>query len=68
MLVVDPVKRASLDQVAAHPWLKSEIPIVCMHQPIPPFSSIDDIPDDMVDMILTRLEMGGYGTRSAILQ
>lgn len=68
MLVVDPVKRASLEQVAAHTWLKNEIPIVCAPQSIPPFSSIDDIPDDMVDMILVRLELGGYGSRNAILR
>ena len=68
MLVVDPAKRASLDQVAAHTWLKNEIPVVHTPQSIPPFSSITDIPDEMVDIILTRLEFSGYGSRNSILQ
>ena len=68
MLVVDPVKRSSLEQVAAHMWLDSDVPVVSIPQSIPPFSTLEDIPDDIVEVVLARLELGGYGSHSTILE
>ena len=68
MLVVDPANRASLEQVAAHPWLKSDIPLVHTPYFLPPFSSLEEIPDDILQLVLTRLELGGYGSKASILK
>ena len=68
MLVVDPDNRASLEQVAAHFWLKSDIPVLNTPCSLPPFSALEDIPGEIMEVVLARLEMGGYGSHSAILK
>ena len=68
MLIVDPANRASLEQVAAHSWLKSDIPVVNTPYSLPPFSSLEEIPEDILQLVLSRLEMGGYGSKSTILK
>ena len=68
MLVVDPANRASLEQVTADKWLKSDIPTVNTPHSIPPFSAVEDIPEDIVEFVLSRLDMGGYGSQSSILK
>ena len=68
MLVVDPASRSSLDEVASNPWLKDDTSLLSSQQSIPPFSAIEDIPEDIVEIVLSRLELGGYGGHSLILR
>ena len=66
MLVVDPQRRASLEQVAGHPWLQvghEEDP-----DPIPTVADVKELPDDEVELILGRMVQGGYGTEEEIIR
>lgn len=69
MLVVDPQKRASLQEVELHPWL-AEGGGSGVDPPTPPvaLSSMDELPPEEVDSILRRMESGGYGTKDEILK
>ena len=65
MLVVDPQRRASLEQVAGHPWLQvghEEDP-----DPVPAVADVKELPDDEVELILSRMVQGGYGTEEEII-
>ena len=66
MLVVDPQRRASLEQVAGHPWLQTgveEDPA-----PVPAIADIKELPDDEVELILGRMAQGGYGSAEDIVR
>lgn len=69
MLVVDSQRRASLEAVAAHPWLKEggeqEVEQVV---PFPAISNVDEIPKPDLEVILRRMEQGGYGSMDAIMK
>lgn len=71
MLLVDSQKRASLEEVASHHWLteggkeeKEEEEDV----PVPAISNVDEIPKPDLEVILHRMEQGGYGSKEAILK
>ena len=66
MLVVDPVHRSSLEQVAKHPWLMEGHEMDPI--PLPAISDVGEIPPDDFEVILHRMEMGGYGTKEDILK
>ncbi len=70
MLVVDPQSRASLDQVAGNPWLQEgkEDELFPLSSDDTTVSNINELPPDETDLILHRMEMGGYGTCEDILQ
>lgn len=68
MLVVDSQRRASLDEVAAHQWLQEG----GMLEEVAPFpaavGNVDEIPTSELEVIMRRMEQGGYGTMEAILK
>jgi hypothetical protein len=65
MLVVDPLKRASLSDIVIHPWLTEGME----NDPQTLVSlNVDEIPTDEVYLIVERMEAGGYGSRDSILQ
>ena len=66
MLVVDPLQRASLEEMAHHPWLllgMGEDPAS-----LPVYSNFEEIPLEDVDIILHRMVVGGYGSREDLLR
>ena len=66
MLVVDPQRRASLEQVAAHQWLQTgneEDP-----EPVAAIADVKELPDDEVELILGRMVQGGYGSEEDIIR
>ena len=67
MLVVDSQKRASLDEVANHSWLK-EAEEEEETVPLPAISNVEEIAEQELEIILRRMEQGGYGTMEAILR
>lgn len=66
MLVVDSQRRASLEEVAGHQWL-GEGPDEEMG-PLPAFSNVEEIPKLDLEVILRRMELGGYGSVEAIMK
>jgi hypothetical protein len=66
MLLVDSQRRASLEDVANHPWLKEWEGEEAV--PLPAISSIDEIPESELEVILCRMEQGGYGSIEAIMK
>lgn len=67
MLVVDSQRRASLDEVAAHPWLQEGGALEEVDES-PAVGNVDEIPMADLDIILRRMEQGGYGSMEAILK
>lgn len=66
MLVVDPQRRASLEQVAAHQWLEignDEDP-----EPVAAIADFKELPDDEVELILSRMVQGNYGSEEDIIR
>ena len=66
MLIVDPQRRSSLDQVAGHQWLQvgsEEEP-----EPIATIADMKELPDDEVELILGRMVQGGYGSEEDIIR
>ena len=66
MLVVDPQRRASLEQVSAHQWLEvgnEEDP-----EPVAAVADVKELPDDEVELILGRMVQGGYGSEEDIIR
>ena len=66
MLLVDSHRRASLDQVAGHMWLKGEEEEE--HVPLPAISDVNEIPQEELEVILSRMNQGGYGSMENILK
>lgn len=64
MLLVDSQRRASLEEVAAHQWLQEG----GQDDVIVPLPDLDDIPKQDLEVILHRMEQGGYGTMDSILK
>lgn len=64
--MVDAGQRSSLEEVAAHPWLlegNEEDPVV-----LPTISTLEEIPYNTRELILHRMEQGGYGKREELLK
>ena len=69
MLVVDSQRRASLDEVSDHQWLQEGPGAQEDVSPFPAvISNVDEIPKADLEVILRRMEQGGYGTMDAILK
>ena len=72
MLVVDPNRRASLDKVAVHLWFnegkEDEVDSQLNYPTLPTISSIEEMPVEDVEIILNRMDQGGYGSQEDILQ
>ena len=71
MLVVDSQKRASLEEVASHHWLTeggSKDEEEEEDVPVPTISNVDEIPKLDLEVILHRMEQGGYGSKEAVLK
>ncbi len=70
MLVVDAQCRVSLDEVATNQWLQEgkEDDLPSLSFALPTISNIDELPQDDIDLILHRMEMGGYGTQEDVLR
>ena len=66
MLLVDSSRRASLDEVVAHPWLEGVEDED--DAPLPTISNVEEIPPSEVELIVCRMEQGGYGTSESILK
>lgn len=66
MLVVDPQRRSSLDNVASHPWLLENGDEEAV--PLPTISNIGEIPTDELELHLYRMEQGGYGSYDDIIK
>ena len=67
--MVDSQRRASLEEVAGHEWLAQDV----MEGPgpetgLPVISNVDEIPQQELEVILRRMEQGGYGSLEAILR
>ena len=66
MLVVDPQRRASLEQVAGHQWVQvgnEEDP-----EPVAAVADVKELPDEEVELILSRMVQGGYGSEEDIIR
>ena len=64
--MVDSQRRASLEEVASHQWLQEgegeeDVPLTAI-------SNVDEIPQPDLDVILRRMEQGGYGSMEAIMR
>lgn len=68
MLVVDSQRRASLDEVAAHQWLQEGGALEEVAAFPAVVSNVDEIPMADLEVILHRMEQGGYGSMEAILK
>lgn len=68
MLVVDSQRRASLEEVAGHEWLSQEKEGSGSETVLPVISNVDEIPQQELEVILRRMEQGGYGSLEAILR
>ncbi len=71
MLLVDSQRRASLEAVANHVWLREggeEEEVEGDHIPLPTISTVDEILKPELEVILRRMEQGGYGSMEAILK
>ena len=66
MLVVEPQRRSSLDNVANHSWLLENGGEEAV--PLPTISSLGEIPTDELELHLYRMEQGGYGTCDEIMK
>ena len=66
MLVVDSQKRASLEEVAGHQWLGEGLDEDVGS--LPAFSNVDEIPKLDLEVILHRMEQGGYGSVDSIMK
>lgn len=65
---MDSQRRASLDDVANHQWLKEGEGEEESTVPLPTISNVDEIPKQELEVILRRMEQGGYGTVESILR
>ncbi len=67
MIVVDASKRVSLDEVARHEWVRQgnydDFPLP--DQDLPD-AGAPDLPESDVELILLRMQEGGYGTAAEI--
>ena len=68
MLVVDSQRRASLDEVAGHSWLQEGATQEEVSLSPAVISNVDEIPKSDLEVILRRMELGGYGAMEAILK
>lgn len=68
MLLVDSQRRASLEEVASHQWLQEGGEEAEMEATLPVISNVDEIPKQDLEVILRRMEQGGYGSVEAILR
>ena len=68
MLLVDSQRRASLEEVADHQWLQEGGEEEELEATLPVISNVDEIPKQDLEVILRRMEQGGYGTVDAILR
>lgn len=66
--MVDSQRRASLEEVASHQWLQEGEQDEEAVVPLPAVSSVDEIPKQELEVILRRMEQGGYGTVDSILR
>ena len=66
MLKVDSQKRASLQQVSSHEWLKGGVAEEVV--PLPSISNVDEVPPSELNVILGRMDQGGYGSMDSILR
>ena len=67
MLVVDAEKRASLEELVSHPWVRhgwEEEDTV----PLPSFTSYEDVPETDQQLIINRMVLGGYGCVEDIVE
>lgn len=69
MLLVDSQQRASLEEVANHPWLQEGESVESNPSfPGTAISNMDELPKSELDVILHRMEQGGYGSMDSILK
>ena len=64
--MVDSQRRASLEEVSGHLWLQEDAEDEIV--PLPAISNVDEIPQAELEVILYRMEQGGYGTMDSILK
>ena len=67
MIVVDASKRASLEEVSHHEWLQQCLPDN-LPEPDLPDMSFPELPESEIELILLRMEEGGYGRPPDVLR
>ena len=71
MIIVDAQRRASLEEVAHHEWLlqgAADDPIHSVQQQLPSIINTTELPESEVELLLLRMEEGGYGSTVDILK
>lgn len=69
MIIVDAQRRASLEEVAHHDWLQEgAVDDPLQQQELPSIVNTTELPESEVELILLRMEEGGYGSTVDILK
>lgn len=68
MIVVDAQRRASLEEVAHHEWVIQGAAEDPLQQQLPSIVNTAELPKSEVELILLRMEEGGYGSTVDVLK